>query len=241
MLAPVRANTIDAAVEWYPAPGSLLSAAYFRKDIKTFVQSINSLVPFNELGLPAGLLANSQTQPDELFTINQLAGTPGGRLQGLEINAQAPLAFLPGWLDQFGVLGSLTLVTSRIDYILQSANGLPTLTSADDLVGLSRRAFSGTLYYEGRRLSGRVTGNYRSGFIRTIPSGAFDSDLIGNHPTFFVDFSMAYAITPRVKLLLEAQNLTDEANVQYIDSVRRDSLFALRSGRTVTVGFTLKN
>jgi hypothetical protein len=52
---------------------------------------------------------------------------------------------------------------------------------------------------------------------------------------------MSYALAPHLRLLVEAQNLTDEANVQYIDSVRRDSLFALRSGRTVTIGVTLQH
>jgi iron complex outermembrane recepter protein len=130
----------------------------------------------------------------------------------------------------------VTFVRSRIDYILQSAAGTPTLTTTDDLVGLSRRAASGTLYYEDDAFSARVTGNYRSRFIRTIPSGAFDSDLVANRPTFFVDMAASLRIGPRVKLLVEAQNLTDEANVQYIDSVRQDSLFALRNGRTFTIG-----
>jgi iron complex outermembrane receptor protein len=148
---------------------------------------------------------------------------------------------LPGKLGEFGVLGSLTLVTSRIDYILQSANDLPALTSTDDLIGLSRRALSTTFYFESQRLGGRFTGNYRSGFIRTIPSGAFDSDLIGNRATFFMDVSFTYTITSKMKLALEVQNVTNEANVQYIDSIRRDSLFALQSGRTITVGINLKN
>lgn len=236
LLDPVRATTFDAAVEWYPAAGSLLSVAYFRKDIGTFVQSINSLIPFNQLGLPNSILINSQTQPNELFTINRLANTPGGRLEGVEINAQTALTFLPAPLDRLGLLGSLTFVRSRIDYILQSAGGTPTLMTTDDLVGLSRRSLSATLYYEDSLLSARVTGNYRSGFIRTIPSGAFDSDLIGNRPTFFVDFSAALRIGSKLKLRLEAQNLTDEANVQYIDSKRQDSLFALRTGRTFMLG-----
>jgi TonB-dependent receptor len=239
LLDPIRATTFDAAAEWYFAPGSLLSTAYFRKEIGTFVQSVNALIPFNELGLPAALLANSQTRPDELFIINRLANTPGGTLEGLEISLQAPFTSLPGLLGRFGVLSSLTLVRSRIDYILQSASSAPTLTTTHDLVGLSRRAISGTAYYEDSRFSARITGNYRSRFIRTIPSGAFDSDLIGNRPTFIVDMAASLRIGPRAKLLLEAQNLTNEANVQYIDSARQDSLFALRTGRTFTVGIAV--
>jgi len=235
-LDPIRAGTFDAALEWYFSRGSLASVAYFRKNIRTFAQSINSLIPFNELGLPESLLANSKTRPDELFTINRFANTPGGTLEGVEINAQTPLTFLPGALGNFGLISSLTFVTSKIDYILQSAGGTPTLTSTDDLVDLSRWAVSNTLYYEDSHFSARVTGNYRSGFIRTIPSGAFDSDLIGNDPTFFMDFSASLRVAPKTRILFEVQNLTDETNVQYIDSVRHDSLFALRSGRTFTLG-----
>jgi len=239
-LEPIRAKTYDAALEWYFAPGSLFSVAYFRKDISTYIQSISALIPFNQLGLPDSLLVNSQTQPTELFTINRLTNTPGGLLQGVEINAQAPLRFLPGFLSNFGVLASLTLVHSKINYVLQSNNGVPTLTTTDDLIGLSRNSLSGTFYYEDHKFSARITGNYRSRYINTIPSGAADSDYIANRPTFYMDSQISYQLTPQIKVLAEAQNLTDEDSVQYIDSKRKDSLFALHSGRTFTIGADFK-
>jgi len=239
-LDPIRAKTYDAALEWYFAPGSLLSVAYFRKDISTYIQSISSLIPFNQLGLPDSLLVNTQTQPTELFTITRLANTPGGLLQGVEINAQAPFHFLPGVLKNFGVLASLTLVHSKINYILQSTNGVPTLTTTDDLIGLSRNSASGTFYYEDHKFSARITGNYRSRYINTIPSGAADSDYIANSPTFYMDAQVSYQITPQIKVLAEAQNLTNEDSLQYIDSKRQDSLFALHSGRTFTIGADFK-
>ena len=85
-----------------------------------------------------------------------------------------------------------------------------------------------------------MTGNYRSRYIRTIPSGALYSDHIGNQPTFFMDLSASYQVTRQIRVLLEAQNLTNEINVQYIDSKRQDSLFALESGRTVTFGVSFR-
>ncbi len=36
LLDPIRAKTADVALEWYFAPGSLLSVAYFYKDIETY-------------------------------------------------------------------------------------------------------------------------------------------------------------------------------------------------------------
>ncbi|KHL26651.1 TonB-dependent receptor [Croceibacterium mercuriale] len=239
-LDPIEADTLDFALEWYFAPGSLLSAAFFYKDISTYIQSISSQVPYSSLGLPDALLDNTPSTPADLFTVNRSSNTPGGPLKGFELNAQFPLSFLPGALSNFGVLGSYTYVQSEIDYILASANGVPTQTTTDDLIDLSQHAASGTLYYEDDRFSIRSTASYRDRFNRAIPSGANDSDVRANAPTLFVDASASYNLTENLKLILEAQNLTDERNTLYIDSVRQDTLFETRIGRTFTVGATAK-
>jgi len=238
-LEPIRANSFDAALEWYFKPGSLLSVAYFYKDIKSYIQNVNSQVPFNELGLPNALLENSQTSPTELFTVSQPFNTPGGPLQGVEVNAQLRLDFLPGVLGNLGVLANYTRVTSEIEYILASVGGVPTVTTTNDLVGLSKNTASGTLYYEDDRFSIRSTANYRDRFIRGIPASP-GSDLQGNKPTLYVDASASVGITDNLKLIVEATNLTDERNVLYTDSVRQDTLFETRIGRTVTAGVNVR-
>ncbi|MBB4150942.1 TonB-dependent receptor [Sphingobium scionense] len=238
-LDPIRANTFDVAVEWYFRPGSLLSAAFFYKDIKSFIQNVNSQIPFNQLGLPNALLENSNTSPDELFTVSQPFNTPGGKLKGIELNAQIPFTFLDGFFSNFGVLANYTRVTSKIDYILASVNGVPTVTTTADLVGLSPNTASGTLYYEDEKFSIRTTGNFRDKFIRGIPASP-GSDLQGNAKTFYMDASASYNVTDRLKIIVEAQNLTDEQNRLYIDSQRQDTLFETRIGRTFTFGVTYR-
>ncbi|TKV40495.1 TonB-dependent receptor [Sphingobium sp. MP9-4] len=238
-LDPIRANTFDVAVEWYFRPGSLLSAAFFYKDIKSFIQNVNSQIPFNQLGLPNALLENSNTMPDELFTVSQPFNTPGGKLKGIELNAQIPFTFLDGFFSNFGVLANYTHVTSKIDYILASVNGVPTVTTTADLVGLSPNTASGTLYYEDDKFSIRTTGNFRDKFIRGIPASP-GSDLQGNAKTFYMDASASYNVTDRLKIIVEVQNLTDEQNRLYIDSQRQDTLFETRIGRTFTFGVTYR-
>ena len=239
-LDPIRANTMDAALEWYFAPGSLLSVAYFHKNIGSYIQSISSQVPYSSLGLPDALLDGTPSTPADIFTVNRSANTPGGPLDGVEVNAQVQLSFLPGFLRNLGVLGSYTYVKSKINYILASSNGVPTQTTTDDLIDLSKNAASGTLYYEDKRFSIRSTASYRASFNRGIPSGANDSDVRANASTLFVDASASYNLTDNFKLILEAQNLTDERNTLYIDSVRQDTLFETRLGRTFTAGATVK-
>ena len=234
-LDPIRADTFDAALEWYFQPGSLLSVAYFKKDIKTYIQRVTSQIPFNQLGLPDALLANTNTTPSEIFTVGRLVNTPGGPLEGIEVNAQIQLRFLPGFLGNLGVLANYTHVTSQIQYILASVNGVPTVTTTADLLNLSKNTASGTLFYEDSKFSIRATGSYRDRYIRGIPASP-GSDLQGNSPNLFVDASASYAFTDNLKLILEAQNLTDERNNLYIDSQRQDTLFQTRIGRTFTFG-----
>lgn len=238
-LDPIRANTFDVAVEWYFRPGSLLSAAFFYKDIKSFIQNVNSQIAFNQLGLPDALLIGGNAVPTDDFTISQPFNTPGGKLKGIELNAQIPFTFLDGFFSNFGVLANYTHVTSKINYILASANGVPTVTTTADLVGLSPNTASGTLYYEDDKFSIRTTGNFRDQFIRGIPASP-GSDLQGNAKTFYMDASASYNVTDRLKIIVEAQNLTDEQNRLYIDSQRQDTLFETRIGRTFTFGVTYR-
>jgi iron complex outermembrane receptor protein len=234
-LDPIRATAFDAALEWYFRPGSLVSVAFFHKNIGTFIQSVSSQVPFSQLGLPAVLLAGSAAKPDDDFTVNRAQNTPGGKLNGFEVNLQLPFTFLPGPLRNFGMLANYTRVSANITYSVQA-----NLNAQADLIDMSRNTASGTLYYENNKFSIRGTVNYRDRFIRGIPSGANDSDVRANQPTTFVDASASYNLTKAAKLTLDVQNITDEHNVLYIDSGRQDPLFDSRIGRTVTVGINAK-
>jgi len=234
-LDPIRATTFDAALEWYFRSGSLLSFAYFHKDISTYIQSVSTSVPYNQLGLPDALLVGSAATNTDLFTVTRSANTKGGPLNGFEVNLQLPFTFLRGELRNFGLLANFTHVQSKITYNVQS-----NLNAVADLVNMSPNTASSTLYYENSKFSVRSTVSYRGPFIRQIPSGANDSDVLGNHATTFVDFSASYNLRKDVKLTFDAQNITDEHNVLYIDSSRQDPLFDTRTGRTLTLGLNAK-
>jgi TonB-dependent receptor len=246
LLDPIRAKAFDVGLEWYFRPGSLLSVAYFYKDIETFIQRVTTQVPFNTLGLPDSLLNNTGSSPTDIFTVGRISNTPGGPLKGVELNAQLQLDFLPGFWRNFGVLANYTHVESDIEYILASVpdpnrpgQSLVTASTTADLVGLSRNSASGTLYYENDKFSIRSTTSYRDKYIRAIPASP-GSDLQGNKPTTYVDASASYNITDNLKVILEGQNLTDERNTLFIDSTREDTLFETTIGRTYTLGASLK-
>jgi iron complex outermembrane receptor protein len=238
-LNPIRAKTADLALEWYFAEGSLLSVAYFYKDIESFIQRITSQIPYRELGLPDSLLDGTPSSPTDIFTVGRFENTPGGPLKGYEINAQVQFNFLPGIWSNFGVLGNYTKAEAEIEYILASAGGVPTATTTADLVGLSRNSASGTLFFENDRFSVRTTASYRDKFFRALPASP-GSDVRGDLDTTFVDAQASWFVNDNLTLIREAQNLTGERNVLYIDNTREDTLFETEIGTTYTLGATFK-
>lgn len=237
-LDPIRANTFDAGLEWYFAPGSLLSVSYFHKNIETFIQTTSTLVPFNQIGLPLSLLANAPggaLGPNDLFTVQRSNNTPGGDLNGVEVNVQLPFRFLPGFLSNFGALGNFTRVRSNINYIIS-----PTLSVTKPLVGLSPETASGTLYYEDARFSIRSTVNYRGAFLTAVPPGSQDADASINSSSIFVDASASYNINENIKLIAEVSNITNETNRLTVDTVRQDPLYTAYFGRTYALAVNVQ-
>jgi len=167
--------------------------------------------------------------------VSRLLNTPGGPLKGFELNAQVPFKFLPGFWSNFGVLANYTRTESTIQYIL-SATSPPV---ENDLVGLSKNSASSTLFYDDGRFSIRFTGSYRDKYIRGIPASP-GSDLQGNKANLFVDASASWVVNDNFTVIMEAQNLTDERNVLFIDSQREDTLFETEIGRTFNLGATFK-
>lgn len=226
-LEPIRANTFDAALEWYFAPGSLVSVAYFYKDIETYIQTTSQQVAFQDIGLPLTLLNGTQLRPTDQFTVQRSNNTPGGPLRGFELNVQLPFRFLPGALRNFGALANYTRVRSNINYVIS-----PTLSRTAPLVGLSPETASGTLYYEDSKFSIRSTLNYRAAFLTAVPSGSVDADSTSNASSIFVDASASYNLSENIKLIAEVSNITNETNRLTVDTVRQDPLYTAYFGRT---------
>lgn len=237
LLEPIRAKTLDLSAEWYFAPGSILSIGYFYKNIATYIQTLQRLIPFTETGLPGELLQGSQATPADLFTVTNLANTRGGPIHGVEVNYQHQLRFLPGFLSNTGILLNYTHVTSDIEYILNATTGA---TTKAPLAGMSKNQFNGTLFYEDSKFSIRGSAAYRSNFIRAVPSINSLSDIDTVASTIYVDLSASYALSETFKLTFEAQNLTDEHQTVLVDSVRQDTLFDSHVGRTFTFGVSYR-
>ncbi len=231
-LDPYKSDEFDLVAEWYFGGVGMLSAGVFHKSIDGLVASqTTNNVTYSSTGLAEGLYPGV-TGATIVSTYTRQVNLNTAKLTGLELSAQSDFFFLPGALKNLGAVANLTLIDSETTNLI---NGKP---QKSDIFGLSDVNANATLYYETAKYGGRVSANYRSDYL--IDSGGFNA-------TTYVDAAAFYQLTPRIRLSLDAINLTDEREEQvnsynngFGDVGAKRLWNYTTSGRTVFVGANIQ-
>jgi TonB-dependent receptor len=219
---PYLADQADLSFEYYLGQTGILSAAVFYKDVKNFIvstQTVETHTLIRELG-GTTTLEFRRSQPDN---------GAGGTVKGIELSAQVPLTFLPGALDGFGLLSNLTLLDVSDVQIVQGGPKVP-------VTGVSKRSYTVGGYYEKYGFGLRASYTYRSGYVESQGSNFGDGSYYD--PYGQVDVSASYDVSPRLSLVVEAVNVTNEVQSTHNDIGVLRQTFDF--GRRVSVGARLK-
>lgn len=234
-LDPFRAQATDLAVEWYFAEESMLSLAWFQKDIESFPATIRVDVPWSSLGLPDSLLATGPATPADMFNYRTTGNGEGGELNGWEFQYQQPFNFGPDWLRNFGIKTNITSIESEVN------TGTAAAPSITRLNGQSDESYNATLWYENASgFSGRVSYTFRSDYqtaqatAAKDPAGAF-AGTDNSDDVAVVDASFAYQFNDNLKFTFDALNLTDEPETLLISDYDLVDT-TLKSGRQYYLG-----
>ncbi|MDR7333907.1 TonB-dependent receptor [Roseateles asaccharophilus] len=191
-LKPMKSSQVDLSLEYYYGKGNLLSATYFNKDVQNF---ITTNVALNQkIGLVDPL-----TKVDN-WTVQSFVNAGGGRLQGLEL--QANHAFNNG----FGVVANYTFTEGTA----------PAQSFADNLgifTQSSKHNVNMVGYYETAAYFGRLAYNWRSKYIIRENAYWYGNRMHDSYGT--LDASFGWNINKWLKLSFEAINLTKQDDVQY--------------------------
>lgn len=218
---PYRANQFDASLEWYPDRDTIVAAAIFYKDIKSYITDTITQEVFPVQTATPNLarctlvnLANNLYDCE--FDVNRRANGPGGSNKGFEIQASRPI-----W-GGFGALVNYTYSDAKIK-------------GGFEVPGNSKHSLNLTGYYEDSRLSARLAYNYRSKFFITIDRAS----PLNQAALESLDASLSYKILENVSLTADAINLTNEKIVQF--SGTRDRPRAIYdNGRQFYIGFRVR-
>jgi iron complex outermembrane receptor protein len=231
-LDPYTSDEFDLSAEWYFGSVGMLTAGVFHKKIDGLISSQTSNnVSYASTGLAEGLhpdvtgstIVASYTRPVNLNDAT---------LTGVELSAQSDFFFLPGPLKNLGMVANVTFIDS------ETTNLVGTQPVKGAIYGMSDLNHNVTLYYETAKWGARVSSNYRSDY--TIDSGGFNA-------TTYIDAAAFYQLTPRIRLSLDAVNLSNEREEQYNSFNNGFGQTGARrlwnyttSGRTVFIGANMQ-
>ncbi|HVI98988.1 MAG TPA: TonB-dependent receptor [Sphingomonas sp.] len=203
-LRPLRADALDASLEYYfSRTGSLYLAGFYRK-VKGFIFTNG----------------NTQTIDGIDYVIQQPTNGRSGEIKGVEVGGQTFFDFLPGPFDGFGIQANYTFVDSSTPAIIQS--------ELTPLPNLSKHSFNIAGLYEKGGISARVAYNYRSKYLGSLYGLGLADGSTQLLPVYtrgygWLDASIGYDITPRLTVTLEGSNLLQRREFTYFDATSRPS------------------
>ena len=239
-LDPWRANAFDISYEKYFGTRAYVAAAYFYKDLRSYIYTqTRDGYDFTDQ-VASWLEANGDIVVQNTGRYSAPFNGAGGKLQGLELSASLPLDLVFGdAMRGFGVVASASFNDSDITILApenQSSVGSDPIT----LPGLSDRVYNLTAYFERNGFEARVSQRRRSDFIGEIGNFSGERTLryvVGENIT---DAQLSYSFggdsaLAGMTLLLQASNLTDESYRTYAGSKDRP-LERIEWGRTYLLG-----
>jgi iron complex outermembrane receptor protein len=207
-LRPWRAWQFDLSYEHYFGKGGYVAIAPFYKHLQNYIFSSQVLYDFTGVTPPV--------PPPPVLSegfIDSFDNGKGGKIYGIELSGSLPFSTFSETLDGFGFIGSASFTRSSVRRTSDSPK--------EQLPGLSRNVYNGTLYYEKDGFGARVSARHRSEFLAESWAIGLSRELTMAKGETIVDAQISYELTkagiPGLTLYLQGSNLTDEPFVQFFD------------------------
>ncbi len=239
-LQPYNSTSLDASVEWYNRPNSLMSLAVFQKRITGLIAVISDprqLCPSD--GSPYGLgtltvngdrcessltyTAGGVTQPFLVAASGFQNQSNPITVRGLEANIQQSFDFLPGFLRNLG---------GGANYAYTTISGRTTAGAPATLPGVSKHNVNVIGYYESPLFGIRAVYNLRSKYD-LASAGSFTGAARQVRARGQLDMSGTLNVTPALSLSIDAFNLTNAVRYEYENQPNLPRRFDY-DGRTFT-------
>ena len=210
MMKPFTANNFDVSLEWYPNLDMAVTLAGYWKNFTGGTE----LVIENRVPTVTNVFADGTTSVTDYsssipYSANQVSDDES-TIKGFELTFQKHFSELPGVLSGIGVKAAWNHAIS--DFTTEEPANWGISPDAN-IMGFSKNVASGSIYWEGDKLSMRLMYKYRSRYFQPnnlpFPHKSHrwveDSD--------YLDAAIKYKISSNVSVSLKALNLLEEAQV----------------------------
>lgn len=205
-LEPWVADAYDFVYEKYFANNKgYVSAAYFYKDLKTYIYNETTLFNINDSVVTPGDYP-ALAPPNPVGTFNRPVNGDGGVLKGIELAVSVPFEMIWAPLEGFGFVGSYSETESDIQPFGPD--------SSQPLPGLSKYVSNMTVYYDRYGFQARVASRKRSDFFGEVEGFGGDRtrrNFVGERVT---DVQLGYTFQngplQNLGILLQVNNIENE-------------------------------
>lgn len=222
-LQPYRARQWGASLEWYFSDKSIANVAVFQKRIEN--QIVTSFTTGHDIGVGPVVDAdgNPITEGPTLFNRIQPINGDHAEVEGFEVGLQH------FWENGFGVRGQYTRNWSK------------SFVNGDErpLEGIAPATYSLSLMYEKGPWTLGTTADHTEGFVSTVGLLGEGWD-VEEDPLTWVTAHISYDINDQFSISLEGDNLLDEAQTSHINGNPLLSQSYFRSGRSITLGVSVR-
>ncbi|WP_343687520.1 TonB-dependent receptor [Chryseobacterium gleum] len=206
-LKATYAYNFDFMAEKYFKSVGILSGGVFYKNLNDFIYT------YSKRNYTANDFANDfagQTNPipagESNWKFTQQRNGDNVDIYGFEVALQRQLDFIPGaFWKGLGVYVNYTYTKSKAKGITNEEGVERTDVG---FPGAAPHMFNGSLSWENKRFSARVSMNYASHYIDELGGKAFDDRYYDKQ--FFLDANASYKITSQLRVFAEANNLTNQ-------------------------------
>jgi iron complex outermembrane receptor protein len=203
-LQPVHSTNYDASLEYYFTRSGSLTVGVFHRDLTGFINNTTTILTDPQYGR---------------IELNRPENGGKGRISGVEAGFRTFLraSWLPSFLSNFGVMANYTYLDHKSELAPTLARTLPGM---QPLAGVSNHIANGSVFYENKAFSARISYNYRSKFISSygqvadpaLPGSALGPTLPVNEDSRgTVDLSSTLNPTENITLSFNVTNLLGES------------------------------
>ncbi|WP_409415393.1 TonB-dependent receptor [Flavobacterium sp. PS2] len=196
----------DFMAENYFKSVGLISAGVFYKNLNDFIYTYSD----NQY-TTAKFAADFPNQQNPIaagdnWTLIQQRNGDNVDVFGFEVAFQRQLDFFTSpFLKGFGIYLNYTYTKSTAKGIADAEGNERRNIS---LPGTSPHMFNGSLSWENKRFSARVSTNFTSDYLDELGSNEYNDSYYDKQ--LFVDANAAFKITPKIRVFAEANNLTNQ-------------------------------
>jgi TonB-dependent receptor len=189
-LKPYKAVNLDAAVEYYLPGQGLLSVGLFYKHIDNPIYTQSIRVTNGSFGEQSFAVAD----------VSQPLNADDETVQGVEVNGQVQMTFLPAPFDGFGISANYTHVSGHATAPGVRPGDIPLFFQSKNIGNVQ-------LFYEKYGFAARVAYSYRSKYLDVLGGDASTDEYTDDNGQ--LDVHASYQLTKQVTIFADGTNLTD--------------------------------